>query len=63
MAHPLVCAAPGVSEYYKTPVTNYTFYLNTSYVPWQEGEDMCKRNGGHLAAYSSSAEQVGRCCA
>jgi hypothetical protein len=52
------CAAPGVSEYYKTPVSNLTYYLNTSYVNWQEGETMCKRNGGHLAAYNSSAEQV-----
>jgi hypothetical protein len=55
------CAAPGVSESYQTPVTNLTFYLNTSYVSWQEGETMCKRNGGHLAAYSSAEEQVG-CC-
>jgi hypothetical protein len=51
-----------VSEYYMTPVSNLTYYLNTSYVGWQEGETMCKRNGGHLAAYNSSAEQV-RCWA
>ncbi len=54
--------APGVSENYKTPVTNLTYYLNTSYVSWVEGEAMCKRNGGHLAAYNSSAEQVRGLC-
>jgi hypothetical protein len=56
---PTPFAVPGVSEYYKTPTTNMTFYMNTSFVGWQEAENMCKRNGGHLASYSSSAEQVG----
>jgi hypothetical protein len=54
-----LCAVPGVSEYYQTPVTNFTYYLNTSYVGWQEAEGMCKRNGAHLANYKSWEEQVG----
>lgn len=59
-----MCAAPAAPQacpQVLANTTNITFYLNTSTANWTEAEEMCKRNGGHLAAFSSLEEQV-RCC-
>jgi hypothetical protein len=37
--------------------TLITFYLNTTTANSTDAEDACKRNGGHLAAFTSQAEQ------
>ena len=37
--------------------TGITFYLNTTTANASEAEEMCKMNGGHLAAFTSLDEQ------
>jgi hypothetical protein len=37
--------------------TGLVFYLNTSTANATEAEEACKRNGGHLAAFTSLEEQ------
>ncbi len=51
-------AAPGVSEQYTTNSTNVTYYLNTTRSNFTYAENMCMRNGGHLASFTSAAEQL-----
>jgi hypothetical protein len=60
MAPAAAPAAPGVSVPYTATSTNATFYLNTTRSNFTYAESMCMRNGGHLAAFVSDAEQV-RC--
>lgn len=51
-------SAPGVAAPYTTNSTNVTFYLNTTRSNFTYAENMCMRNGGHLAAFTSVVEQV-----
>ena len=51
-------AAPGVSEPYTTNSTDVTYYLNTTRSNFTYAENMCMRNGGHLASFTSAAEQL-----
>jgi hypothetical protein len=55
-----LCAAPQTCPQVLANTTNITFYLNTSTSNWTYAEEMCKQNGGHLAAFQSLEEQVGR---
>ena len=43
---------------YKTPVTNSTFTFNTGAKTQADAEMSCQEQGGHLAVYSSEAEQA-----
>ncbi len=45
---------------YTVNSTGATFYLNTTRSNFTYAESMCMRNGGHLAAFVSGAEQVRR---
>jgi hypothetical protein len=47
-----------VSEPYTTNTTEVTYYLNTTRSNFTYAENMCARNGGHLASFTSSAEQL-----
>jgi hypothetical protein len=42
---------------YTTRGTGITFYLNTTPSSWADAELGCQSSGGHLAAYSTFAEQ------
>ena len=56
-------AAQTASPVYITKATGISFYLNTTPSTFNEAELGCQMNGGHLAAYSSFAEQqVGARC-
>ncbi len=43
---------------YTTKLTAVTFYLNTTPSTFDQAELACQTSGGHLATYSSFAEQV-----
>ncbi len=40
-----------------TQVTNETFYYNTTRTSFQDAENSCKNNGGHIAGFSTREEQ------
>ncbi len=51
------CAA-GSDGYLYNSTTRQTFMFNVSYQPFDTAEQACKDAGGHLASYSSEAEQA-----
>jgi hypothetical protein len=55
-------SAPDPDEYepivYKTPVTNNTFSFNLAPMTQADAEAHCQRQGAHLAAFISAAEQA-----
>jgi hypothetical protein len=48
-----------VAPWYTTKSTGVTFYYNATATDQASAETACALNGGHLAAYTSPAEQVG----
>jgi hypothetical protein len=50
-------AVPGAAPNYTTPVSNVTFLFNSTNSTWDDAQNSCQMNGGHLAAYTSQEEQ------
>jgi hypothetical protein len=50
----------GLGPVYTAPSTGASFVVNTTLDNSESAESSCKANGGHLAAYTSEQEQVGR---
>jgi hypothetical protein len=48
----------GLDGYLYNSTTRQTFLFNVSYQTFDAAEQSCKDNGGHLASYSSEAEQA-----
>jgi hypothetical protein len=55
---PLACAAAPALYNFTSAKTNTTYYLNTTYTDAFTGEAACQKLGGHLAIYTSKAEQL-----
>jgi hypothetical protein len=55
---PFICRRPGSDGYHYNSTTGGTFLLNVSYQGFAAAQQTCKDNGGHLASFSSEAEQA-----
>ena len=44
--------------YYTSPSTGLEYILNTSYVTRAQAEERCRCDAGHLASWTSAAEQI-----
>ena len=56
----LVTAGGGVSPPYTSSVTNVSYFMNTTSdgMTFNDAEQSCLENGGHLVAYASLDEQT-----
>jgi hypothetical protein len=57
---PPAAAEPGYSELFVANSTGVSFYINTTHGSFNEAEENCQFNGGHVATYTSVTEQVRR---
>ena len=51
-------AEPGYSQPFVANSTGVSYYINTTVGSFSEAEENCQFNGGHVATYTSMAEQV-----
>jgi hypothetical protein len=55
---PLRHAAPVATPPYTSSLSGATFYLNTTASTFEAAQAACNANGGHLASYGTTAEQL-----